>query len=381
MGEMMSIIGGSLLCVLGGIGIGSFLLPLKYSKTWRWENSWLVGAFFMYLALPLVTISSVVPRFREIYALTPARDLWMIYLFGIIQGTGSLIFTYGTSLMGISLGYALMIGCIAFFSLLIPLFVAHADRLTKLDGLTLLLGCMILLIGVAMSGRAGLERERLATDTTQKARPARVSTLLMIVVVLWAGIANAMFYFTFEFQQSMKALAIEQFHVPPYAWGFLNTLPFFLGMFTINVLLTGAKMIKDGSMRNYWSAPNLTREYSLALAIGIIWYLSQGIGYTAAQAILGPLGVPVGGGLFMGTIIISSNLFGLYTGEWNGVPANTMRKLHVALITLVAAVSVIALGNYLQIVLRDSNKTSLRPIIREEAHRTRPERCLADCLL
>jgi len=345
----MSIIGGSLLCVLGGVGIGSFLLPLKYSKTWKWENSWLVGAFLMYLVLPLITISSVVPQFREIYELTPAKDLWMIYLFGIIQGTGSLVFTYGTSLMGISLGYALMIGCIAFFSLLIPLFVAHTDRLIKLDGLTLLLGCMILLIGVAISGRAGLERERLVTTTAQKAGTRRVSALLIIGVVLWAGIANAMFYFTFEFQQSMKALAIEQFHVPPYAWGFLNTLPFFLGMFTINVLLTGAKMVKDGSIKNYWSSPNLTREYSLALAIGVIWYLSQGIGYTAAQAMLGPLGVPVGGGLFMGTIIISSNLLGLYTGEWNHVPPPTMRKLHLALITLIAAVSIIALGNYLQI--------------------------------
>jgi len=345
----MSIIGGSLLCILGGLGIGSFLLPLKYSKTWKWENSWLVGAFFMYLVLPLVTISFVVPQFREIYALTPARDLWMIYLFGIIQGTGSLIFTYGTSLMGISLGYALMIGCIAFFSLLIPLFVAHADRLAKLDGLTLLLGCMILLIGVAISGRAGLEREKFSTNTAQTMGTAKISPVLMIVVILWAGIANAMFYFTFEFQQSMKALAIEQFHVPSHSWGFLNTLPFFLGMFTINVLLTGAKIIKDGSIGNYWSSPNLTREYSLALGIGVIWYLSQGIGYTAAQAMLGPLGVPVGGGLFMGTIIISSNLLGLYTGEWKHVPASTTRKLHVALIMLVAAVEVIALGNYLQI--------------------------------
>ena len=101
--------------------------------------------------------------------------------------------------------------------------------------------------------------------------------------MLWSGFANAMFYFTFEFQRSMKALAIEQHHVPAYAWGFLNTLPFFLGMFTINFILTVSKMIKDKSLGNFWTGPGLTREYLLGASIGVLWYLGQGVGYTAGQ--------------------------------------------------------------------------------------------------
>jgi L-rhamnose-H+ transport protein len=344
----MPILVGSIICILGGIGIGSFLLPLKYSRSWKWENSWLVGAFFMYVVFPLVALLWLVPHFREIYTLTPGKDLWMIYFFGLIQGTGSLVFTYGTSLMGLSLGYALMIGCIALVSLLVPLFVAHADRLAKVDGITLLIGCTILLVGVAISGQAGLERERLKNGTVGEKQHKKINVLLLVFVVLWAGIANAMFYFTFEFQKSMKAMAIEQFHVPMYAWGFLNTAPFFLGMFTINLLLTGVKMIKDDTLTNYWSAPQLRREYLLAVGIGVIWYLSQGVGYTTAQAMLGPLGVPVGGGLFMGTIMAASNVLGVYTGEWKGVPRKTMRKLYIALGLLIVAMAVIALGNYLQ---------------------------------
>jgi L-rhamnose-H+ transport protein len=290
----------------------------------------------------------LVPRFFEIYSLTPRKDLWMIYLFGLIQGTGSLVFTYGTSLMGISLGYALMIGCIALVSLLVPLFAAHADRLAKVDGITLLIGCVILLAGVSLSGIAGLERERRKQSTGEGANRKKASVILLAFVVLWAGIANAMFYFTFEFQKSMKMMAIEQFHVPAFAWGFLNIVPFFLGMFTINLFITGGRMIKDNTLRNYWSAPELGREYSLAVGIGVVWYLSQGVGYTAAQAMLGPLGVPVGGGLFMGTIIASSNLLGIYTGEWKGCAPGTMRKSYVALGLLIVAMAVIALGNYLR---------------------------------
>ncbi len=339
---------GSIICVFGGIGVGSFLLPLKYSRTWKWENSWLVGAFFMYVVFPLAALFLLVPCCVEIYSLTPGKDLWMIYLFGLIQGTGSLVFTYGTSLMGLSLGYALMIGCIALVSLLLPLFAAHADRLAKVDGITLLIGCAILLAGVTVSGMAGLEREKSKQAAPGGQDRKRASVLLLAFVVLWAGIANAMFYFTFEFQKSMKVMAIEQFHVPTYAWGFLNTVPFFFGMFTINLFITGASMIKDNTLRNYWSASELGREYLLAVGLGVIWYLAQGVGYTAAQAMLGPLGVPVGGGLFMGTIIASSNLLGIYTGEWKGTTPSTMRKLYAALGLLITAMAVIALGNYLQ---------------------------------
>ena len=183
----MSIIIGSLVCMLGGIGVGSFLLPLKFSKTWRWENSWLVGAFFMYVLFPAATLLLVIPRCGEIYGQTPLRDLAMIYAFGLIQGTGSLIFTYGTTVMGLALGYALMIGCISLFGLLVPLFGAHLDRVTKLDGITLLIGCAVLVLGIGLSGWAGLQRESVKAQSGEAAGRKKLNMPLMAVVVLWSG--------------------------------------------------------------------------------------------------------------------------------------------------------------------------------------------------
>jgi L-rhamnose-H+ transport protein len=344
----MSVIAGSILCILGGIGVGAFLLPLKFSKSWRWENSWLVGAFLMYVFLPWIALSILIPRYSEIYSQTPWKDLAMIYLFGLIQGTGALVFTYGTTLMGLALGYALMIGCISLFGLLVPLFAAHADRVAKLDGITLLIGCFILILGIALAGRAGLERERVRAQSEGAGEQKKLSIPLVVIIVLWSGIANALFYFTFEFQQTMKTLATEQYHVAPYAWGFLNTLPFFLGMFSINLVLTISKMLKDKSLSNFWLVRGLAREYTLAASIGLFWYLGQGVGYTAGQAILGPLGVAVGAALFMGSMMVTSNVLGVRTGEWSGMPRTTTRKLNWALAILVLAMAVIAIGNYLQ---------------------------------
>jgi len=349
----MSIILGSLICVLGGIGVGAFLLPLKYSRSWKWENSWLLGAFFMYVVFPWISLHVLVPNFGEIYARTSAKDLGMIFLFGIIQGSGAYVFTYGITLLGLGLGYALMIGCIGLCSLLVPLFAAHLDRVTHLDGITLLIGCAILIVGLGFSGKAGLEREavKAAASAGSKEVRGKLNIPLAVFVVAWAGIANAMFYFTFEFQRAMKDMAIHQYHIPAYAWGFLNIFPFFLGMFVTNFLLTFVKMLRDGTLKNYWSAPGLGREYLLAVAIGIPWYLGQGVGYTAAQAILGPLGVAVGAALFMGAIVIVSAALGVATGEWRDAPPSTMRKLYTAIFFLVVAMSVISVGNYLQQVV------------------------------
>jgi L-rhamnose-H+ transport protein len=244
-----------------------------------------------------------------------------------------------------------MIGCISLFGLLVPLFAAHLDRVTKLDGITLLVGCAILVLGIGLSGWAGLQREAVKGQSRTATGQKKLNIPLMVIVVLWSGFANAMFYFTFEFQQSMKALALNQYNVPLYAWGFLNTVPFFLGMFTINLILTTTKMLRDKTLKNYWSASGLRREYLLAISIGLLWYVGQGVGYTIGQAVLGPLGVAVGAALFMGTMMVVSNVLGVRTGEWNGVPSGTMRKLYIALVLLVVAMSIIAVGNYLQQVV------------------------------
>jgi hypothetical protein len=50
-------------------------------------------------------------------------------------------------------------------------------------------------------------------------------------------------------------------------------------------------------------------------------------------------------------MMVVSNVLGVRTGEWLGVPRQTMRKLYIALALLVIAMAVIAVDNYLQQVV------------------------------
>jgi L-rhamnose-H+ transport protein len=293
----------------------------------------------------------MVPDFLEIYKQTPSKDLGMIYLFGLIQGTGSYIFIYATTLLGLALGCAIIIGFIMVVSLLIPLLFAHLNRITELDGITLLIGLALLLCGIALSGKAGVLREKECPDldvSIDRKQKRKVSTVMIILVVVWAGLANSMYYFSFEFQQSMKAIAIEKYAIKEHLWGFLNVVPLFLGMFTINVFLTVSKMIKEHNLKNYWSAKGLSREYILACLIALLWYVGQGICYVAGHTMLGSLGVAVGAALFMGSIMLTSNISGIKTGEWKGVSRRTMKLLYAGLIFLIIAMTTVSIGNYLQ---------------------------------
>jgi L-rhamnose-H+ transport protein len=335
---------GAILCALGGLGVGTFLLPLKFSKGWKWENSWIVGACFMYGILPIVILLLVSSDPWAIYREAGGKAVLILFLCGLIQGTGALVFTYGTTILGLSLGYALMIGCISVFSLLIPLFGKHLDRVFEIDGMTVLAGLAVLLLGIGFSGKAGVLRDR---DLTKNQSRAKVNLGLMLAVVLWSGIANSFYYFIHEFGDRVRDAAISH-NVPAAFAGLFNNLPFFIGMLVINMAIVLPKMIRDDSLRNYWAAPKLGFEYLLAMFIGLLWFLGQGIAYPVGFIRLGHLGVSVGAALFMGTMIVISNIVGVRTGEWKGVSIITRQMLYRGMLLLVLAMAIISVGNGLQ---------------------------------
>jgi len=335
---------GIVACVAGGIGVGVFALPLKYSKGWAWENSWLVGTFFMFLVLPLVEAWSLVPNFVEIFRAANARDIWMIFVFGLIQGTGALAFVYGLTIMGLSLGYSLMVSLNAVFGVMVPLVIGHPEQCLTTGGITLMLGVVLLIVGVYLSAKAGGQRER-AAGAQAKVRHFG----LAVLIAVYSGLANSFFYFSFEFQKGLRDIAIGRFGVKDSLWPVANVVPLFAGMFAVTLVYCVAKMAREGTLRNYWSATSIRREYVLAIAIGVIWFLGQGICYTTGFTMLGKLGVPVGAAIFMSAAIAVSNLLGLRTGEWKAADRSTVKLLYSGIIAEILAIAIIGLGNHVML--------------------------------
>jgi len=332
---------GILACVVGGIGVGVFTLPLKYSKGWAWENSWLVGTFFMFLVLPVTEGFILVPNFMEIFHAASRADVGMIFVFGLIQGTGALAFIYGITLMGLSLGYSLMISLNAVFGVMVPLFVGHPEQAFTTGGITLSLGVVLLVVGVGLAAKAGKQREQ-AAGTEAKIR----NFGLAMLIAVYSGIANSFFYFSFEFQKSLKEIAIHRFGVSETLWPIANVIPLFAGMFAVTLIYCLFKMTKEGTLVNYWKPDGLRREYVLAIVLGVLWFLGQGICYATGFTMLGKLGVSVGAAVFMSSAIAFSNLLGLRTGEWKGAPLSTVKILYSGVLAEILAIAIIGIGNY-----------------------------------
>jgi L-rhamnose-H+ transport protein len=70
--------------------------------------------------------------------------------------------------------------------------------------------------------------------------------------------------------------------------------------------------------------------------------------YSSGTTFLGSLGISIGFGVFMITMIISGQLAGLMTGEWRFMKPGTYRSFALGVAILVLAVLTIGTSKYLQ---------------------------------
>ena len=70
--------------LVGGVASGSFYMPFKQVKKWRWESYWIVGGLFSWLIVPPLAAWLTQPQFTQIIASTPASTIWYTILFGIL---------------------------------------------------------------------------------------------------------------------------------------------------------------------------------------------------------------------------------------------------------------------------------------------------------
>src|SRR5690348_7370033 len=96
---------GVLLHALGGLAAGSFYIPFKGVKGWRWETYWLLAGVFSWILAPWVVSLITIPGTFEILRSTPANVLFRTYIFGVLWGVGGLTFGLSMRFLGVSLGY------------------------------------------------------------------------------------------------------------------------------------------------------------------------------------------------------------------------------------------------------------------------------------
>ncbi len=383
---------------IGGLAAASFYIPYKQVRRWSWETYWLVGGVFSWLLMPWLMAYLLVPDVGAILGSASGSTRFWAYFFGVLWGVGGLTFGLTMRYLGIALGMAVALGYTAVFGTLVPpLFHGTLGQtLGSVSGKYVLLGVLASILGIVVSGLAGMSKERELTGEQKKSTITEFHFGKGMLIATFSGIMSSCFAFALDagtpISDAAKAHLLA--HGGSDIWQGLPVLiVVLLGGFTTNFLWcvglnirnkTGGEYLGRSSvLRAQLTSTNiaevsateavepwdtreatrggaavletqtetaspapLTANYAFAALAGIIWYL-QFFFYTMGQAKMGKAFAFSNWTLHMASIMIFSMLWGVALKEWAGTSARTHRLIGLGLALLVGSTLIIGYGNFL----------------------------------
>jgi len=359
----MQVILGVLFHFIGGFASGSFYIPFKKVKDWQWESYWIVGGLFSWLIVPPVAAYLTIPGFADIISGTGGSVLGYTFLFGVLWGIGGLTYGLGVRYLGVSLGSSIILGLCMVFGALIPAMYYDVNAVEGKDtfsmmtgsswGQTILLGLLICVVGIMVSGRAGMMKEKelqaSGTDPHGAAVKSEYKFGLGMLVSIVSGVLSACFNFGLEAGQSMATIANDAWVAANPGEGeflYRNNVVYVVllwGGLTTNLVWCLILNARNKSFGDYTNASTpLLRNYIFSALAGTTWFL-QFFFYGMGESKLG--NGPSSWILHMAFIILVANVWGLLLKEWKGVSVKTARTIILGIIIIILSVLVVGYGN------------------------------------
>ncbi len=332
-----------LLAVAAGLIQGSFALPMKYTRPWKWEHTWSLWAVWALLIGPWATGAVTVPGLLGVLTEVPAGVLVVTFLVSAVWGVGAIAFGFGIDYLGMALGYAIIAALTTAFGSLIPLLIGR-ERVSGAAVAAIVAGVAVMMVGLAVGARAGLLKEQAlraaagagGASAGNERRKSVTAGLLFCVV---AGVGGSLFNIAFvcgrPIQDAAAAVVNEPAFAPNAVWcvsllgGFFTNVIYCLGLVHRN---------RDWAL---FRRPGTGLNWLRTAAMGLMWFGSLLL-YGISSARLGPLGPSMGFAIFLGTAILTSNAWGILTGEWRGAGPRPLRLLLASVAVLLAGMVLIA---------------------------------------
>ena len=344
---------------IGGFASGSFYMPFNKVKGWAWESFWIVGGLFSWLIVPPLAAYLTIPGFANIIANSSNQILSITFLMGLLWGIGGLTYGLGVRYLGMSLGNSVVLGFCAAFGAIVPSIyysinptagkISFTDMLASPGGRLVLLGVVVCLIGIALSGKAGMMKENELSEEQQKASVSEFSLVKGLIIAVISGILSSFFNFGIEAGKPMAQEANELWKaVNPGNGEFLfqNNVTFVVilwGGLTTNLIWTTILSLKNKSYGDFTNKTTpIARNLMFSAMAGTTWFL-QFFFYGMGESKLGN-----GASswiLHMSTIILTANMWGIYRKEWTGVSPKTKGTIIAGISVIILSVFLVGIGN------------------------------------
>lgn len=351
---------GVLFHSIGGFASGSFYMPFNKVKKWSWETYWLVGGLFSWLILPPLAAWLTIPNFMEIIKSASGQIIAITYTLGVFWGIGGLTYGLGVRYLGMSLGNSVILGVTAAFGALVPpIFydimntagkTTFTDMITSTGGQVVLLGVAVSLLGIVLTGRAGLLKEKELSSEEKSASIKEFALVKGLIVAIISGVLSSFFNFGLEAGKPMAEAArlVPDTLFTGSSHLFANNVTFVVvlwGGLTTNLIWCLILSFRNRSFPEYVDKKKpLLNNYVFAALAGTTWFLQffffgmgeSKIGNGASSWIL-----------HMSTIILTANLWGIYNKEWKGTSKRTIRTISLGIGIIFLSVIIVGIGNSL----------------------------------
>ncbi len=332
---MHSSLGLTIIVFSGGL-IASFAAPMKLSRAWNWENTWLTYATLALVAIPLVLVVWAIPHPIAFYAGIPPSTLLPPLLFGFGWGIAQVTFGLSIARAGMAMAFAIVVGLSSLLGSAIPLAVFHPGDMASRPGVVLLASAVLLFAGLAVYVDADRKRGASALATASAGRVFMSGVLLCVFTGCFGSMINMGFAFGAGIAQQAIRDGIPASKATLSVWAVVLAAGYLPNLgYTLFLL---KKNRSAGLFRRSFG-----REFMLALAAAALWLFGM-LGYGVGAGEMGKYGNSIGFAVFMAVMLLWSSALGLIAGEWKSASSVALTRMRTGLALIVVSMSVLGIG-------------------------------------
>jgi len=324
-----------LLVIIASVFQGSFGLGMKYMEPLKWEAWWLVHVTIAMIIFPMTWAIIAIPDLFSIIASAPLSAIYLGMLFGFLWGVGGILFGVSVPYIGLSLTMGIVMGLAASVGSVIPLLQtegAFSNPATPY----ILIGVVIMLIGVFLTAKAGIQRDKLAGSDNAT---ANITKGIMIAVS--CGVLSALLNVGFA-NATPVAKTAEEAGIITRNSSLAAWVVVLIGAYAMNAGYAIFLLFKNKSW-NSFKVANSGKAYRWSIIAGLCWFAALGI-YGQGSALMGEIGPVIGWPILLGLSLIISNIWAYQAGEWKGAKS-PFQLLLIGLAVLIVASIVLGYSN------------------------------------
>lgn len=315
-----------------GILNGTFAVPMKTAKRWSFDHIWAVFSVLAMTILPWMVIWIAIPGWSLPIRNVPTDRLVRLVVLGLLWGAASLLYGLAIDSLGVSLGISIQLGLSIVVGALLPRLWVSATRISAGSPLIFYIGLALMVAGVIACAGAGRDKN----PTARVVDTLRFRRGLVIAVAggLGAPLLNIGIQYGLVILSSSGSERGSD-HVVVWAI-FLSAASLTQGGFCFG------RIVMHGAQREYFQGP-VRSEWLRVSVMAVVWAASIFL-YAFGAAALGPLGPSVGWPIFIGLIVVTSNIWGIALGEWKEKQKSQFRQMLAGSSLLVLATFLVAQG-------------------------------------